>query len=430
MSIVSGVRAAALRVLERNSRRRGEHLYFVADDQKPFQLYWDSCAQAIAMSVFDGRRAEEEMYTLLSTQFPDGCMPHMTAWEKPPFPWSVFIRIASWVGEDGRAVLSTQPMLSTIATWEIYKRTGNRDFLERIAPELAREVDYMGVQRNLLDDGLAVIVNVLEAGTNESPVYDEIVRLPRPRGLGPLMHLLFYVKVSRQMARYRRVGYDLERIAEMDTLLIEDMTSNALFCRSLLAMGDILGELGDGRAAAEYRRQAALLAGRLEKLCWDSDDAFFYTRYGSRGARKLSRVKTASGLLALFTGLISKEKAGLLIERHLTNTDEFWTPWPVSFVSIDEPAYRSWAPPLPFPSVWRTGTWICINWMLFMGLKWYGYTELAERLAVDSARLVERGGGFREFYNSWNGRGYGVKSCGMATLVADMLERLDGAPTD
>lgn len=424
VSTVSDIKDASLQVLERNSRRHDGHLYFAADATKRFQLYWDSCLQAIATSVFDGRRAEEEMYTLLSTQFPDGCMPYMTAWEKPPFPWSVFTRVANWIGEDGRTVLSTQPMLSPVAAWEIYKRTQNRAFLERLAPGLAREVDYMGVQRDLLGDGLAVIVNVLEAGTNESPVYDEIMKLPRPRGLGPLMHVLFYLKVSGQMARYRRLGFDLERIAERGSFLVEDMTSNALFCRSLLAMGDILGELGDGTAAAAYRRLATLLAERIEASCWDPEDAFFYTRYGERGERKLSRVKTASGLLALFSGLISREKAVLLVERHLVNEDEFQTPWPVSFVSIDERSYRSWSPRLPFASVWRTGTWVCINWMLFMGLKWYGYGELASQLAQSSISMVERAGGFREFYNSWNGRGCGVRDCGMATLVADMLERL------
>lgn len=419
-------RSAARTVLERNSRCHGEHLYFEADYRKyPLQYYWDSCFQAIAMSLFDGRRAEEEMYSLLSTQFPDGCMPHLTSWERPGFPWGVLLKSANWIGADGRAVLSTQPMLSAVATWEIYRRTGNRGFLERIIPELAREADYLGVQRNILEDGLTVIVNVLEAGTNESPVYDDIMGLPRPRGMGPLAHIRFFVKVSRQMAAYRAVGYDLERIAALGLFLVEDMTSNALFCRSLLAMGDILDEVGEGRAASEYRRQAQLLARRLEEQCFDETDGFFHARYGTREGRMFSRVKTISGLLPLFTGLISKEKASLLVERHLVNPGEFWTVWPVSFVAVDEPTYRRWVFPSPFPSLWRTGTYMNMNWMLFMGLLEYGYNELARRLAHSSDLLVERGG-FREFYNSRSGRGYGGKNYGMSTLAVDMQERLNG----
>jgi len=156
------IKNAARKVLEKNDRRSGDYVYFAADAQKStFQYYWDSCAQAIVMSLFDGRRAEEEMYTLLSTQFPDGCMLYFTS-------------------------------------WEAYGRTGNKAFLDKIIPELAREADYMGVQRGLLDDGLVVIVNALEAGTNEGPVNDEITGLPGPRGLGPIMHLLFYVKISHR----------------------------------------------------------------------------------------------------------------------------------------------------------------------------------------------------------------------------------------
>jgi hypothetical protein len=424
--VESELRRAARQVLENNSRRRGDHQYFVADHRKyPFQMYWDSCFQAIVMSLFDGPRAEAEMYSLLSTQFVDGCMPHMTSWSPPRFPWTVFLKVANWVGEDGRANLSTQPMLSAVATWEIYKRTGNRGFLERIIPELAREADYLGVQRNLLDDGLVVIVNALESGTNESPVYDDIMRLPRPRGLGPIVHLLYYIKLSRQMARYRSMGYDLDRVAALGLFLVEDMTSNALFCRSLRAMESILEEVGEHRAAGEYGRQAVLLAERLENTCWDADDGFFYTRYGSREGRKFSTVKTASGLLPLFSGLLSEEKASALVDGHLANGSEFWTEWPVPFVSVDEPSHRGWVFPSPFPSLWRTGTWVNINWLVFTGLMDCGYRELARDLAGRTATMVSRSG-FREFYNSRTGKGYNGKSYGMSTLVVDMLERLNG----
>jgi hypothetical protein len=69
------------------------------------------------------------------------------------------------------------------------------------------------VQRDLLDDGLVVIVNALEAGTNESPVHDEITGLPRPRGLGPITHMLFYVKISQRTVS----GSSITRTAERAT---------------------------------------------------------------------------------------------------------------------------------------------------------------------------------------------------------------------
>lgn len=421
---VQEIRRSAFEVLMRNDCIYGGRRYFVADYKKyPFQFYWDSCLQAIVVSLYDGKRAEEEIYTLLSTQFTDGCMPYLTCWGKARFPWNLFLRFSSWISDDGRANLSTQPMLSALATWEIYKRTGNISFLERVIPELAREADYIGVERNLLDDGLTVIVNVLEAGTNESPVYDSIMDLPRHRGTGPLMHLLFYIKLSRQMSRYRKVGFDLERIAELEDFLVEDMTSNSLFARSLLAMGDILNEIGDKRAASEYQRQAKALASRLEELCWSEEHSFFFTRYGTKRERKLVKVKTLSGVLPLFTGLISKDRAESLVRKHLLNDCEFYTPYPFSFVSLDEPAYRSKVFPSPYPSLWRTGTWVNMNWLIFMGLREYGYDDLAEEIASKSVRLVEMSG-FREFYNSRTGKGYGGMNYGMSTLVADMLARV------
>lgn len=129
-----GLKSAARQVLENNTRRYDEHPYFVADShQYPFQYYWDSCFQAMVMSLFDGARAEAEMYSLLSTQFGDGCMPYLTSWESPRFPWTVFLKVANWIGEDGRANLSTQPMMSAVATWErsaamVEKGGGYREF--------------------------------------------------------------------------------------------------------------------------------------------------------------------------------------------------------------------------------------------------------------------------------------------------------------
>ena len=413
----------AKKVLERNSKKHNGYSYFVSDYKKyPFQFYWDSCLQAVAMSIFDGKRAEDEIYSLLSKQFPDGCMPYMTAWEKPSFPWSIFIKAANWIGSDGRANLSTAPMLSAFATWEIYKRTENKSFLEKVVPELAREADYLGVQRDLLDDGLVVIVHPLESGTDESPVYDEIMRIPRPKGLRWLSHFLFYAKVSLLMRRYRSVDYDLEKISNMELFLVEDMTSNSIFTRSLRAMGEILSEIGEREAARIYIAQAEKIAKRLEEKCWDEIDGIFYTRYGTRKERKFAKVKTASGLLPIFTGIIEKGKVDMLIEKHLKNSLEFWTPYPISFVSTDEPSHKSGVLPFPWPTLWRGNTWMIMNWMITIGLLEYGYKEIARDITNRSAEMISRSG-FREFYNSFSGRGYGARNIGMATSIVDMIER-------
>lgn len=61
---------------------------------------------------------------------------------------------------------------------------------------------------------------------------------------------------------------------------------------------------------------------------------------GREGAVDLRRGKSAS-VLPLFTGLISKEKARRLVEEHVLSDEVFWTPRPLSFVSLSDARERA-----------------------------------------------------------------------------------------
>jgi neutral trehalase len=160
----------------------------------------------------------------------------------------------------------------------------------------------------------------------------------------------------------------------------------------------------------------------MEELCWDDEEGIFLTRYLKDGVVHKSRTRTLSSVLPLFTGLISKEKAARLVEEHIRSEGEFWTPYPLSFVSIDDPrerpGWRWWS----LPMLWRGGTWVNMNWMVAVGLMEYGYREEAADLTRHTAEMILREG-YREFFDSRTGKGYGGKSYGWSTLVVDMLER-------
>ena len=63
--------------------------------------------------------------------------------------------------------------------------------------------------------------------------------------------------------------------------------------------------------------------------------------------------------------------------------------------------------------------------MLWTGLRQHGQTELAEEIAASSLRLVARTG-FHEYFDPFDGRGFGTDSFGWtAALTIDLIERLD-----
>jgi glycogen debranching enzyme len=411
-------------VLESTDRVFGHTRIFFPDGSKyPFQCYWDSGFQAIVAARFWPERAEQEFYSLAAVQSGDGRIPHLILWDRPPLVWRVICQRGGWVGSDGRAVLSTQPSVSAFCAWEVYRRTGNREFLERVFPFLSSELRYAQEARDLLADGLTSIVNCMESGTDESPVYDEVMGI---KGERPLALVRYGLELARDTRAYSKAGNDLERIKGLGRFVVEDLCNNSVLCRSLRAMADIARELGDAGLAREYEARARALAGRLEELCWDEELGIFLTRYLSDGQVRLSRTITLSSALPLFTGLISGDKASRVVDEHLLSNERFWSPYPLSFVSMDDRRERPGWGRLTLPILWRGGTWINMNWMIAVGLLEYGYKEAAKELALRSARMILDAGAMREFFDSRTGKGYGGKYYGWSTLAVDMLERCHG----
>ena len=47
---------------------------------------------------------------------------------------------------------------------------------------------------------------------------------------------------------------------------------------------------------------------------------------------------------------------------------------------------------------WRGPVWINLNWMIYKGLKLYGYTEIAQRIKSETIGFIERYG-FHEYFD-------------------------------
>jgi len=56
---------------------------------------------------------------------------------------------------------------------------------------------------------------------------------------------------------------------------------------------------------------------------------------------------------------------------------------------------------------WRAKTWIPTNYMIFHGLRYYGYEDLAALVADHTCRLVKESGD-REYYDAETGQGCGL----------------------
>ena len=193
--------------------------------------------------------------------------------------------------------------------------------------------------------------------------------------------------------------------------------------RELKAMAVISGKLGFDAEKEAFLKKAENLGNKILETFWDETENFFYDRDEKSG--ELVKVKSVSGFLPLYIGIVPKENAEKLIKQHLLNKKEFWLEYPIATYSKTEP---------DFTLVWEHGncnwrgtSWVPTNYMIFHGLMDYGYYDVAKELVEKTFDMVyHKNDVTREYYNSENGDGIGLNPFwGWSTLAYFMPFELE-----
>jgi glycogen debranching enzyme len=127
----------------------------------------------------------------------------------------------------------------------------------------------------------------------------------------------------------------------------------------------------------------------------------------------LLREPTIAGLMPLYAGTISKDRADKLV-KILLNDHVYWLNHPVPSVprnvrGFDQNRY------------WQGPTWINTNWMIIDGLSRMGYEKEANALKSHTIELM-REHGIWEYYNPMSGQGLGSADFSWsAALALDLL---------
>lgn len=251
----------------------------------------------------------------------------------------------------------TQPPLMAWAFWELFKKNGSVDMLQRHFSNLFAYHLWLNENRDLNRDGLYSWVHGFESGLDNAPRFD---------GISPLEcdAVDFSACVSVQ----------LRSLIHLATVLKDDATRDGL-----------------------ESRKAELDAWINEDL-WDPARTFYFDK-AFEGDHKGEFVgpKSIAGWYPLYAGIVPKDRLPAYL-AHLTDETEFWTPFPVPTVARDEPSFDL------AMNMWRGPTWINTNYMIIKGLEGYGFRQLPGELAfktVSHVFDVHRDKGiFFEYYSS------------------------------
>ncbi len=206
--------------------------------------------------------------------------------------------------------------------WLVYGMNGDKNFLKRAYVASSKWAVWLRQNRMTSGRGLIEMFVGFDTGHDNSG---------RLSGLSCKRN--YSVDGVRQNASVLPANDDVAPIIAVDM--------NCNFFATLTALSRMARELGLADAANDWADQAAKLKRKIFEVCYNADDQFFYDvdKHG------VQRKFLSSTIFHLFMeGVLDKKVDAALIadiyKRHISNPDEFATPYPYPSMAINDPSCK------------------------------------------------------------------------------------------
>lgn len=378
----------------------GRRWIFPAPDGSPDHwtvFGWDSYFNALELAVESRDLAMAALRAGLATQYPSGCVPN-------------------WRGRFGGTPDRSQPPVGSFALAKLLARFGNTQEAAECLPALERWSAFwrapkgQAARRDGNGDGL------FEWGSDTG----ELSATPPP----------WEVNASGwQRAAWESGQDDLPNWEEAvwdeaaETFDLASVDLNAYLALDFESLAWVASALGDEEKAEGYRRRWGRLRDLMNETLWNEERGLYLDR---KWDGSWSRRVAASNFLPLVAGVPTPEQASRLLET-LLDPAWFWGDFVLPTISRNDPAF-------PQQQYWRGTIWPPMNYLVYQGLKRYGFDEAAGELAQKSVALFLKSWHdyqlCRENYDSRTGEGGGQRyqSWGPLFALIGLEEFLDVTP--
>jgi hypothetical protein len=248
---------------------------------------------------------------------------------------------------------TSAPFFSWI-NWEVYKVSKDRQFLEESYVSGSKYVKWLIRNRDTNHDG------TFEWG---------------PYGI--IENVRDWYNAVFQVSAERYLDVDKEDIS--DELECLDLTLMVIKEeRSLAQMASTLGKTDE---AKDWLIKAENTTKLVNERMWDDSTGFYYSvnkkDYSFKFMTRDLKRQEIIGFLALWAEAAPKERADKLVKT-LTDTTRFWRKYGVPTLSAQDPWY---SPYVDYCCKWNGPVWLLWDYMVYDGLKKYGYNDVAKQLA-------------------------------------------------
>ena len=399
--------------------------------QYPHIWNWDTAFIVIALSHYDIPQAKKEVDALLAGQWKTGLLPHILYpnGASDYFPTPDFWHTENL--ENGPPYPTsglTQPPVLATAVKAIFDKDGDKDYLASVYPKLLDWHRWLYAARDPEGTGLVSIIHPWEAGTDNSPRFDEAMQ-NLTQNLKPENVPAFqrkdknhvnpderprqedYIRFMYLIGFYRERNWDDAVLYNEAPLLVQDILLNSIFYKAnqdMLILAEELGE--DTQEIQDWLDKSKAAFQTL----WDEDAGMFFDKDMKQD--KLLKISSIQALSPLMTNLSSEAQVKRMV-AHLENPESFGSgdaPYMLPTIAKDEDYFEA-------RRYWRGPIWINMNWFFWKALKEHGYTELAEKVKDHSLELIHKSD-FVEYYDCRDGSACGAAGFSWsAALAIDML---------
>lgn len=430
---------------------------------------WDTWKQAYAMAHFNPEVAKNNIRAVFAFQIQPGdpvrprdagFVPDLIAYNPGPER-----------GGDGTNwnERNTKPSLAAWSVMEIYKTTGDKQWLAEMYPKLVayhdwwlhnRDHNHNGVPEygatrdkahNTADGKMLFTVREGQKEQTESGLknYDRVVKSGQYDSIEIPAQVAASWESGRddaaafgfidadQLAKYIKNGGKkqdwqvkfAENRSDDGTLLgyslLQESVDEASYMYSdNKYMAEIADILGKKTAAADFRAKAVKLAGYINTCMFDSRSGFFYDiriedkplANGCAGKPIVERGKGPEGWSPLFNGAATQAHADAVV-KVMKDVREFNTYVPLGTAALTNPAFGA-------DIYWRGRVWVDQLYFGLKGMEQYGYREDAVKMAqafFDHADGLVSDAPIRENYNPLNGQQQGASNFSWSAAHLYML---------
>lgn len=399
--------AQAKEIIEKNWRGS---FTVPTDKLYPFQWNWDSGFVSMGVANYDINKAMAEIRSMFSGQWENGMLPHIlfhSENEKSYFPnfdfWNSNVNQGAPLKPKSSGI--TQPPVFGFVLEEIYNKHSHDptvvNFIKEIYPKLIAYHRFLYTYRDPNQEGLFFIFHPWESGRDNSPIWDESLdkieidhsTLPKYHRVDTTIADASERPTQEQYDRYvyllelgKRYEYDGQEIAKQSPFLIQDCMMNAILIKSNQSLINLGNSFDLDTSELEIWQQKS--EASYSKKLWNEDLGIFVS-YDLRTDKQILH-KEIGGIMPLYAGIPTTEQATVIANYLQSLHDKGYFLCP-SF-DIDSPLFDS-------KRYWRGPIWPQMNWMIYEGLKEYGFPDLAQIVKSDLLTLVSELG-FHEYFES------------------------------